>query len=142
MAVKTFGSPTTLKSVIKMLGKKEDWQDELMQFKTGTFTVSPTGSWQSFNVSGLNFTPEIALIYQMANVGDWHERQISVLQKDSEIFFGMLTNQARAGEQANGVDYAEYGIDAVFGENSISNIKLYNHTGQANKIMKYYIMGW
>ena len=62
MAVKTFGSPTTLKSVKALIDKKEDWQEELTQVAYGEIV----GNLDNVSIRGLAFAPEMVAIYPSA----------------------------------------------------------------------------
>ena len=86
MAVKTFGSPTTLKSVKKLIDKKAEWQAEITQFQSGIVTLSGTTE----QIRGLDFTPKRVIVWQIG--GTNNTASFCVITKDEPIMWGGTVN--------------------------------------------------
>lgn len=78
-SINTFGVPTTLKSVKKLIDKKEEWKAEISQIKVGIIQIQGTSNWTNGEIRGLPFKPDV--VFAIAGV---NQRSAT----DDDIIFG------------------------------------------------------
>lgn len=82
-SINTFGVPTTLKSVKKLIDKKEDWQSEITQYKTGIISFLGNAETE-YHV--LDFKPDIVLIFTQCDTdGNVTFRYASFILSNTKI---------------------------------------------------------